>query len=256
MKQAIQKLNELPRGQKINLVMSGGAIKGAAHLPLLEYIEERGLVINAISGTSAGALIGGFYASGKSPQEILHIFKTNRLFKYSWIKPLASGVFNSMKFVNYLEGEMKKSFEELSLPLTVCATDMNKAEAIYFTEGDLWRKIIASCAVPGIFSAVKIDGHLYSDGAVMDNFPIKPFLDDDLPIIGSLLTSPNFVEDKKLSRARKVFKRSVYLQKHAMELHKFDKTYVTFFHDLMHFSAFKQSNAQKIYDHTKGQLNQ
>ena len=90
-----EKLSALQPGQSINLVLSGGAVKGIAHIPLLEYLQKREIKINAISGTSAGAVVATMFASGVEPQEILNFFIERPLFKYSWIKPGKGGVFNT-----------------------------------------------------------------------------------------------------------------------------------------------------------------
>ncbi|MCB9195181.1 MAG: patatin-like phospholipase family protein [Flavobacteriales bacterium] len=245
------KLNQLETGQSINLVLSGGAMKGVAHLPLLEFLEEKKIKINAISASSAGAVVAVMYASGIKPKDILQFFIDNPLFRYSWIKPGKGGVFNTLKYIQHFENHVKHHFEELSIPVHICATNLTKAQPEYFNQGELLHRLIASCAVPGIYKSVKLNGDLYADGGVMDNFPIQPFLEEDLPIVGSFVRIPSEVDLKDLSSTSKIVKRSVLLQRYAVELLKFERTAVTILNDLNKYSAYKQKDAQAIYDQTK-----
>lgn len=246
-----KKLQDLQPEQSVNLVLSGGAIKGVAHLPLLEYLENKGIKINAISGSSAGAVVGVMYASGMRPKEILQFFIDHPLFRYSWIRPGRGGVFNTLKYKQHFEPYIKKTFGELDIPVHICSTNLSNAAAEYFSDGELMNKLIASCAVPGIYSSVEINGHLYADGGVMDNFPIYPFQGSEIPIIGSFVRTPGKVDRKSISSTRKIVKRSVFLQRFAIEIPKFDQTYVTLLNELTNYSAFKQKDAQAIYAFTK-----
>lgn len=241
-------IQSLDTTEGIHLVLGGGALKGVAHIPLLEFLEKEKIQIKAISGTSAGALIGALYASGRTPAEILNFFLEHPLFRYEWMTPFSNGMLNSMKYKSYFEGNMEATFEELSMPLYVCATDMIKGQSVYFSEGELWHKILASCAVPGIFRPVEVEGVMYSDGAVMDNFPVHPFKNKVLPIIGSFLRSPGAVTQKDLSNTRKVLKRSIYLQRQALEAPKLQFPDVCVVHQLNHYSAFKKKDAIKMYE--------
>lgn len=247
----LEKIEALPKGQKVNVVLSGGGIKGVAHLPFLEYLLDRGLIINSIAGTSAGAVVGAMFASGKTTKEILQFFIDHPLFKYTWIKPGKGGVFNTYKYVSHFQDHVKNSFEELDIPLHICSTNLGTAKAEYFSTGEIMLKLIASCAVPGIYKAIRIGDQLYADGGVMDNYPIHPFIDDSLPIIGNFLRLPSQVESSTLTTTSKVLKRSVYLQRYAIELPKFSQTYLTIQQELNQFSAFKQSDALSIYNYSK-----
>ena len=115
-------------------------------------------------------------------------------------------------------------------------------------------KLIASCAVPGLYSSVKIGDHLYADGGVMDNYPIEPFANDKLPILGSFVRLPVDIDSDDLSSTRKVLKRSVFIQRYAIEIPKFDQTYLSILHDLNDYSAFKQKDAMGIYNQVRSEL--
>ncbi len=245
--ESISKLNALKPGTLVNLVLSGGGEKGIAHVALLEKLEDLQLKINAISATSAGSLVGTMYASGMRFQEIIEFFTQTPLFKYSWLNPLNAGFFKSEKYEVYLKEHVKSNFEDLPFPMYVAATNMEDGECNYFHRGPLIKPIIASCAVPGIFSPVEIDGKLYSDGGVMDNFPIFPFRQDPLPIIGSYVVAPKMIDRKGLDNPIKVTSRSASLMGFALNRPKFFETYLTVVHQIRDYGIFDQKQGHQIY---------
>ena len=242
------KLETLEAGTKVNLVLGGGGEKGVAHVALLEKLEYLQIKINAISATSAGSLVGCMYASGSSFQEMIDFFTETPLFKYSWLNPLNAGFFKSDKYEVYLKEHVKKEFEELNCPVYVCATNMEEGEPHYFNSGPLMKPLIASCAVPGIFSPVEINGKLYSDGGVMDNFPIFPFREDPFPIIGSYLVAPKIIGRKSLDNPLKVTGRSATLLAYAADFPKFEDTFLTVVHQIRDYGIFDQKHGLEIYN--------
>ncbi|MEM1216182.1 MAG: patatin-like phospholipase family protein, partial [Bacteroidota bacterium] len=161
--------------QPINLVLGGGGMKGVAHVALLEYLEENQVPICSISGSSVGALVGAMYASGQRPADILYFFRDTPLFRYSWLNPIKGGLFDSDRYLDILKTYVFSDFADLEIPLYVVATNLHQGCPVYFREGDLYQTLLASCAVPGVFCPIEIAGELYSDGAIMDNFPLAPF---------------------------------------------------------------------------------
>ncbi len=154
----IKDLRRIKSDIPVNLVLSGGAERGVAHIALLEKLEELGIKIKAISGASAGSLVGVLYASGKTPKEILEFFKSTEIFQFSWISLAKPGIFNIEKYATLLEPHIKSTFEELQIPLTVATTNLNKGVTEYFDKGDLLKPILASCAVPGLFNPLEMNG--------------------------------------------------------------------------------------------------
>ncbi|MEA2074104.1 MAG: patatin-like phospholipase family protein, partial [Campylobacterota bacterium] len=165
--------NQFPR--EISLCLSGGAAKGAFHLGVVNVLQEHGIKIKAISGTSIGALIGASLASGKKPQEILEILKSKE-FKKSFKFSLGKGYLYSVDMKNPVISQLtdKLTFEDLDTPLEIAITNTQTAEAEYCNSGDkLIESIIASCAISPIIEPQKIDGVLYVDGGITDNFPVE-----------------------------------------------------------------------------------
>ncbi|TAH01159.1 MAG: patatin [Sphingobacteriales bacterium] len=170
---------------KVGVVLSGGGIRGIAHLGVLTALKNAGLKINHISGTSAGAIVGALYANGVDPYDVFEIIKQKNLLRF--LRPAIGlpALFNFEHLSELLEKYLPKTFEELSIPLTIAATNFNEGKLTYFFEGELIRKVLASSCIPGLFSPVLIDGINYVDGGVLNNFPVEPLINKCDYIIGS-----------------------------------------------------------------------
>lgn len=166
--------------------MSGGGARGYAHLGVLQYLEEQQIKPHAISGTSAGAIVGALYGAGLSPQRILAIMTQNKYFGWSSILWGKSGFFSMDVLAKVLaEAIGKDDFEALQLKLFVAATDFNRGESVIFSKGPLFRPIIASASIPVVFEPVVIDDRVLIDGGLLNNFPLEPLEGICEVIIGS-----------------------------------------------------------------------
>ena len=252
---SLEKIKTLDTKVPINLVLSGGAEKGVAHIALLEKLEELNIKINAISACSSGSLVGAMYASGMRPKEILNFFKTTEIFQFSWITIAKPGIFNSSNYARLIEDKIKSTFEELKIPLTVSTTNLNRGTTQYFYEGDLLKPVLASCALPGLFNPVRIDGMLYSDGGIIDNFPTTPFKDSEYPIIGSYVVYPSEKTSEELNTTLKVLAHTSKLLMLSSEEHKFFKTYATICFPLGEYSGFSTKEVDAIYETAKKYIN-
>lgn len=163
-------------------------MRGAAHIGMLKAFEELGIWVDAISGTSAGALVGALYAGGFSTEEIFRLFKETSLFRLSnltWNKP---GLVNTDQFVRVLRRYFPRDdFSDLLKPMYVTATDLLSAEERCFHEGPLIHPLLASAAFPVVFSPVRIGDRLFADGGVLNNFPVEPLEGKCRRIIGSFV---------------------------------------------------------------------
>jgi NTE family protein len=157
------------------LVLSGGGARGFAHLGVLEALNEAGIFPDVISGTSAGALVGVLYSDGYKPKEILKILNSSSMLRYMRPTVPRAGLLQISGITKILDSHLKaKNFNELKIPLYVSATDLNNAVPVYFSEGELIDKVIASASIPVLFNPVVIDNIHYVDGGVLDNLPLKP----------------------------------------------------------------------------------
>lgn len=171
---------------KVGIVLSGGGIRGIAHLGVLKALINAGVKFSHISGTSAGSIVGAFYAAGIDPEEALEIFIKTSLLRF--IRPAVGSLgligieHTSQLLKNYFPDDR---IEALKIPLTIAVTNFSEGKLEYFTEGPLIKAIQASCCLPGIFRPIMIGEQMYMDGGILNNFPVEPLLKDCDFIIGS-----------------------------------------------------------------------
>lgn len=233
---------------RIGVVLSGGSVRGSAHVGFLQRLDELGYSPEIISGTSAGAMIGAFYAAGKTVEEILDFFRSTSLFQYTSINPLTSGIFDTKKYMSIFEKFLPPTFEDLDLPLTICATNVETGEPQYFNSGQLYKPLLASCTIPVLFAPVEIDGELFIDGGVTDNFPVEQIEDKCENVIGSYLGKPKHVERKEVNSKLKITIRANLLLMHSAVHHKFDKTRITLEYPLQKYGYFDQKKMDELYE--------
>jgi len=183
-------------------VLSGGGARGVAHLGVLQAFAEAGIVPSAISGTSAGALIGAFIACGLSPLEATAILREEwRLHRTRW-KVLRGELLSQRRIGEFLGAYLPaKYFEDLKIPLHVSATDLEKGGQRIFSSGEIIPPLLAACAVPVIFPPVTIDGTPYVDGGLSNNLPIEPFNDRRQEVITVYVNPlPHYTAQRSLRR--------------------------------------------------------
>lgn len=174
----------------LGLVLSGGGVRGIGHIGAIQALWEHGIAPTVVSGSSAGAVVGALYCRGLSTQKMKEFFEETSLLhlnKFAFAKP---GFIDTDKFYP----EFKKYFEAddfsfLEKKLFVSAVDLFSGQLKIFDSGPLIKPLLASCAFPGLFSPVEIDGVLYSDGGILDNFPVAP-LEGICDVMIGVYTSP------------------------------------------------------------------
>jgi NTE family protein len=197
---------------KKGLVLSGGGVLGMAHIGLIKVLEEQQIEIDYISGTSAGALIGALHAAAIPAEEMIEFFKSTPLFNWSYYSLHKPGWFLTDPYSEHLAKYLSvDTFEALQKQLFVTATDIASGECHIFKEGPLVNAVLASSAVPGFFTPVEIDGRLYSDGGIVNNFPIEPLKDVCDKIVGSFVSPVKPVPVEELNTSFKVMRRAFEL---------------------------------------------
>lgn len=171
---------------KIGLVLSGGGARGVAHIGVIKALEEMGVNISMVSGTSAGSIVGALYANGLKADAIFEIIKNLSIFKsvrpaWTWSGLLTMDGLKELLLKHIPENK----FEALKLPLTVAATEIKKGKIEYFSDGELIPAVVSSCSIPAVFNPVQYRGGLYVDGGLFDNMPVRPIRDKCDFIIGS-----------------------------------------------------------------------
>ena len=207
--------------QSVGLVLSGGGAKGITHIGIIQALEENGIPIDYVTGTSIGAIIGGLYAMGYTPQEMLELigskeFKqcysgevdknniyyikqndpTPELYsiKATWneskaeIQALPSSIIDPIHMnIKILElcaqatAACKENFDSLFIPFRCVASDVYNKKEIVFNHGDLGNAVRASMTFPLVFRPIKIDGVLAYDGGIYNNFPADVMKRDFAP---------------------------------------------------------------------------
>ena len=158
----------------IGYALSGGFIKGFAHLGAMQALLEHDIKPNIISGVSAGALAGVFYADGNEPHKVLDYFAGHKFQDLTKLVIPKVGLFELSEFKDFLKSNLKaKKLEELQLPLIITATDLDHGRLAHFHKGDIAERVAASCCMPVLFAPVKIDETYYVDGGLLMNLPVS-----------------------------------------------------------------------------------
>ena len=157
---------------KIGLALSGGGAKGFAHVGAIKSLEKHGISVDVISGVSAGALVGGWYSSGRDIKEIEEIcYSTDfKDFLSLMFDPSrGGGLVAGRKIRKFIWAHLEeKKIENFRIKYSATAVDIKKGELFYFNKGDATRAIMASIAIPGIFRPVFYRGKCLVDGGVME----------------------------------------------------------------------------------------
>jgi NTE family protein len=232
---------------KTGLALSGGGARGVCHIGVLKALDELGVRIDHVSGTSAGAVIGALYCYGYRPEEILRMIETTSFFRslrIAWtLKGLLSIDGLKKILTHYLPSD---SFSSLKIPLTVGATDLKRGRVEYFSHGELVDALLCSCCVPAVFNPHRFNGALYVDGGVLDNLPSKPLRDTCEVIIGSHC---NFITSEfDVKNLRSIIERSLLMAINGNTTHsKMLCTVLIEPPEVGQFSGFDLSHARDMY---------
>lgn len=159
----------------IGLALGGGFARGIVHVGVLKVLEEENIPIRCIAGTSVGALIGAAYCSGLSPAELEQVASRVRFRDLARWTISRLGFATNLRMLTFLNKILKvQTFEELRIPLAVTATDFNSGEGVVFRSGPLADPVRASCAYPGVFLPVTVNGRLLVDGMLAHSLPSQP----------------------------------------------------------------------------------
>ncbi len=197
-----------PERERIGLVLSGGAARGLAHIGVLKALEEQGVTIDAIAGTSMGAVVGGLYAAGyriaeletlaielnwqralsdAPPREDIpfrrkqddrdFLVKQKLSFRDDGSLGLPLGVLQGQNLALLLEKLFARvgaleDFDQLPIPFRAVAADIASGETVVFSQGHLALAVRASMSIPALLTPVEVDGRLLVDGGISSNIPV------------------------------------------------------------------------------------
>ena len=176
---------DAPRKPTVALALGAGGAKGLAHIGAIEEIERQGYAIEAIAGSSMGALIGGIYAMGKLPvyrDWVCKLARFDVLRLVDWT--FRGGLIKGEKIIETLReliGDAR--IEDLPLAYTAVATDIDREREVWLTRGQLFDAIRASIAIPTIFRPHTIEGRRLVDGALLNPVPVTPLIRERAEVV-------------------------------------------------------------------------
>ncbi|SHI54305.1 patatin-like phospholipase family protein [Algibacter luteus] len=234
---------------KLGLVLSGGGIRGAAHLGAIKALEEHGISPNYIAGTSAGAIVGALYAYGYKWDDILTFFSKTQIIdlkKFAINKP---GFIDAEKFYSSFKTYLKHDdFGSLKKHLKVTAANILNGNLEVFEAGELIKPVIASSAIPGLFSPVKINDNYYVDGGALNNFPVELLKDTCDVIIGVYVNGFVPITINELKYSHNVVERAFKLKQVKEDQLKFnDCDLVIYPKELSKYGTFDKKHLHEIF---------
>lgn len=181
----------------IGLALGGGFARGLAHIGVLKVLEENQIPIDYVAGTSVGSVIGAAYCSGISAKELEEIAALVRFKDFARWTISRFGIASNDRMTGFLDRFLKvKTFEELKIPLAVAATDFVTGDGVVFRFGPLVDPVRASCAYPGMFLPVSIDGRLLVDGLLTHTVPTIPLREMGAQRVLAVYLSAHWVNPK------------------------------------------------------------
>lgn len=232
---------------RVGLVLSGGGAMGIAHIGVIQAIEEAGIRIDYITGTSMGSLVGGLYAIGYSSDQLAEIATSNNFTELFTEKPdrqyisnyekisddrtivtfpisekridLPVGIISGQHVYTYLSRLTQsvhgiEEFEDFEIPFAAVATNLETGEAKVFKSGYLPDALRASISIPSIFSPHEIDGKLYVDGGLIRNIPVEDAIEMGADYTIAVDVSSPLMEKDSLNTIAKVLNQSIFFRIH------------------------------------------
>jgi NTE family protein len=165
----------LPGNGTLGLALSGGAVLGCCQIGVLQALDEAGIKVTHLAGTSIGALVAAFYAFGLTPREIENVAGSITWADLTRPTPSRLGLLSQEGLRKILQSRIGSvRLEEAPIPLAMVATDISTGEKVVMTEGDLAVAASASACFPGIFVPVEREGRLLVDGGLVEHLPVSP----------------------------------------------------------------------------------
>jgi NTE family protein len=206
-----------PSGERprVGLALAGGFARGIAHVGVIRALKNAGVPIDMVAGTSVGALIGACYCAGVPLNDMQRIATTTTFADFGRWTPSWLGLANNLRLERYLQRfTPAKTFEELTTPFAIAATDINAGVTVYYTRGLIGPPLRGSCAYPGLFVPIQFEGRTLVDGFLTAPVPVEGTL-----LLGADVTIAVYLEAGSFSAPRTaadVISRSFsIIQRHA-----------------------------------------
>lgn len=165
-------METVARQKRVGLVLSGGGARGFAHIGVLRVLEETGIEVDVVAGTSIGAILAALYAHGYGAED-LHLVASGLKWRDIVDLSLQGGLIKGEKLGQFLSTYLPPRFEDLTRPLAVTTTDVESGEEVILFEGDLISAVRASSCFPGAFQPVELKDRTLADGGIVNNLPVE-----------------------------------------------------------------------------------
>lgn len=264
---------------KVGLVLSGGGAKGFAHVSVLKKLDEAGVRIDYIAGTSMGAIIGGLYASGYSakeldsvlrvydldglvrddlPREVSSFYQKENDGKYAISLPLVKRKIelpsavskgqNAFNIFSQLTEHVHEvdDFTQLDIPFFCLATNLETGEEVVLDKGFLPEAIRASGSFPGLLIPVKVDGKVLVDGGIVDNFPVEKMKEKGVDYIIGVNVSAGLQDIENLNTLPEILMQIAGFQMYNKWDEKIEQSDLYIRPDLDEFNTFSFDQSEEI----------
>jgi len=228
---------------KVGLALSGGGARGLAHIGVLIVLQQEGIPIDLLAGTSMGGFVAAVYAAGMEPSaikaEALSLSSPRRLWSLIDLVPPRRGLFEGQKVHDYMASFLgDRTFDDLSISLTVIATDLNTGQQVHLNHGRVADAVHATIALPGILAPVERNGQLLVDGGILNNLPTDVARDMGADVVVAVNVVPDdqteYVLDQGthhrwhipggLSDAASVMMRSIQVMRIELDRRRLEET--------------------------------
>lgn len=186
---------------KLGVALGGGAVRGAAHLGVLQALDETQLPPAVLSGTSIGAFVAALYAFGQKPADILALIRELEFFDIARIRLHKLGLMSHQQMGDLITQAIgDRDFSESPIPLAVMATDLISGKPVVLNQGSVTQAVLASTCVPGLFAPVEHEGRLLVDGGLVENVPVSQLapMGADVVVGVNLNAAPEYGRPKDL----------------------------------------------------------
>ena len=235
---------------RLGIVLSGGGARGVAHAGVLKALTEHGIQVDCIAGSSSGALVGALYAAGYSSDEMLEFFVERNPFRLSYLAVGKPGWIDTSKVAaDFRDYFPQDSFESLGKRLFVTATDILNGELAIFQSGPLIAAVLASCSVPLVFTPTTIGDRQYSDGGIINNFPVEPLKGRCNAIIGVYASPIRAAHQTSLKSSFAVWQRAFEVGNYFAARTKFEQCDLVLCPEpLSEYGFFDTKHIERIFE--------
>jgi NTE family protein len=233
----------------VGVALSGGAARTIAHVGVLKVLEEEGIRIGAISGTSGGSVVAALYAAGLPIDDLVQLS-----LKLSWrhllkVSVASLGLLSTDAIGKFMETWIgNPDFKDLRIPCAIVATELSTFRAKVFLQGPVLPAVEASCAIPHVYRPVKLDRGVYMDGGIVNFLPAEslPYLGADVTVgVSTMRGRPRGVQPKHLVHLMALFSRFVQYNNYVRSRERVD----VLIHPPLHrFPVYKLHNAPAILE--------